>query len=49
MTTTDKIFRRGLSAPQMNALKTAAQTTDHWWRDLVTLWKPSGVNSGDYG
>ena len=49
MTTTDKIFSRGLTVQQMSALQAAAQTTDHWWRDLLALWKPSGVSSGDYG
>lgn len=49
MTTTDKIFRRGLTSKQMDALAAAASTGVHWWRDLLALWKPSGVSSGDYG
>ncbi|WP_167544818.1 hypothetical protein [Brevundimonas vesicularis] len=49
MTTTDKLFCRGLTSKQMNALAVAAVVSDHWWRDLLSLWKPSGVSSGEYG
>lgn len=49
MTATDKIFCRGLSSKQIAVLAAAAGANDHWLRDLLELWKPSGFSSGDYG
>lgn len=30
-------------------LETARQCKAHWWRDLLTLWRPAGVPAGDTG
>lgn len=42
-------FRRSLSDARMQALTEAAAQPDHWWRDLLTLWRPSGTTAGAQG
>lgn len=42
-------FRRSLSDARMQALTEAAAQPDHWWRDLLTLWRPSGTTAGAHG
>lgn len=46
---TMRSFRRSLSDKQMAALAAAASQPQHWWKDLLKLWRPNGVGSGDYG
>ena len=26
----------------------ALKPADHWWKDLLSLWRPSGVEAGEY-
>jgi len=33
----------------IKALESAAESWPQWWKDLLSLWRPSGVDSGDYG
>lgn len=47
--TTMRPFRRSLSDKQMEALAAATSQPQHWWKDLLKLWRPNGVGSGDYG
>lgn len=47
--TNTRSFARSLSNAQMQSLHNATNEQDHWWRDLLSLWKPSGTDSGDYG
>lgn len=35
---------------RINALgELACSSEDHWWKDLLSLWRPSGVDAGVYG
>jgi len=41
------IFRRGLSPEALRALTALAEEpADNWWKDLLTLWSPSGASAG---
>lgn len=47
--THSKSFARSLSDAQMQALREATNDPSHWWRDLLTLWRPSGHQTADDG
>lgn len=35
---------------QLDALgELASKPESHWWKDLLSLWRPSGVQAGEYG
>lgn len=42
-------FKRGFDETGLQALRDALQQPRHWWRDLLSLWRPSGHPSGDDG
>ncbi len=44
-----KPFVRGLSERQMKGLQDAMKSPSHWWKDLLSLWRPSGHETGEYG
>jgi len=44
-----KPFARGLSEVQMAGLARAMESRHHWWKDLLSLWRPSGHETGDDG
>lgn len=44
-----KSFARSLSDAQMQALREATDDLNHWWRDLLSLWRPSGHQTADDG
>lgn len=40
-------FRRGLSPDALHALAAMAEApSTNWWKDLLTLWSPSGTSAG---
>ena len=47
--TSSKSFSRSLSDAQMQALREATDDPNHWWRDLLSLWRPSGHQTADDG
>ena len=34
---------------RLDVLESALSRQDHWWKDLLTLWRPSGQVTGDDG
>ena len=43
-------FGRMVSEDGLRALENALNSSDgHWWRDLLSLWHPSGQSTGDHG
>jgi hypothetical protein len=43
------IFKRGLSSRGLVALRELAALKDNWWKDLLSLWRPSGAAAGSDG
>lgn len=42
-------FKRGLEPAGWDALDRLASERDNWWKDLLSLWVPSGQPAGAYG
>lgn len=44
-------FSRGISEAALRKLQeiSAPGSSEHWWKDLIRLWKPSGVDAGESG